>query len=85
MGKIIVFGVYISNRVKNVGEVQKILTSYGCNIKTRIGLHDVDETSCSTTGLVILEMFGEDSLINEAEEKLLAIDGCEVQRITFNK
>ena len=36
----IILGVHITDRLKNAVEVQKVFTEYGCNIKTRIGLHD---------------------------------------------
>lgn len=85
MNKIIVLGIYIKNRTKNVLEVQKNLTEYGCYIKTRLGLHEVDENSCSSNGLLILEMFGDESKINEFEEKIKAITDVAIQRMIFNK
>jgi hypothetical protein len=55
--------VKIGARAQHASEVQDILTKYGCNIKTRVGFHDTDENHCSTDGILILQLFGEDELI----------------------
>ena len=39
----VIYGVHVTNRTTQVPNVQKLLTEYGCDIKTRIGLHHVDE------------------------------------------
>ena len=39
-----ILGVHVTNRTVNSVEVQKVFSEYGCYIKTRVGLHDVDET-----------------------------------------
>ena len=43
----LIFGVHVTDRAHQVPQVQKLLTEYGCNIKTRLGLHRVDEQVCS--------------------------------------
>jgi hypothetical protein len=83
MAKRIILGVQITNRTKNVSDVQKILTEYGCNIKTRLGMHDVDANSCSPTGLLILETFGDEKIILEMESKLQGISGLIVKKMEF--
>jgi hypothetical protein len=42
----VIYGVHVTNRTIQVPNVQKLLTEYGCNIKTRIELHHVDEKMC---------------------------------------
>jgi len=54
-----IVGVYVGNRVQSAQEMQNLLTQYGCNIKTRLGLHEVNNGSCAQSGLIILEVFGE--------------------------
>ncbi len=49
--KKIILGIQVTNRLTKAPEVEKLFTQYGCNIKTRLGLHDVNETSFSPTGL----------------------------------
>ncbi|HNW31828.1 MAG TPA: hypothetical protein PL190_00030 [Caldisericia bacterium] len=83
MNKRMVFGIQVTNRAKNAGQVQKILTDYGCNIRTRIGLHEVDDKVCSPSGLILLELYGKEQDILKMEETLKAIDGVIVQKMVF--
>jgi hypothetical protein len=63
--------------------VQKIFSKYGCNIKTRLGLHEVSEDVCSPSGLVLLEMFGKEEDILRMEKDLKAVEGIRVQKMVF--
>ena len=83
MANRIILGVQVTNRLQNVSEVQKVLSEYGCNIKTRLGLHDINENYCSTTGLLLMETYGDEKSILEMETKLRAIDGLVIQKMTF--
>lgn len=82
MEKHIILGVHITDRLKKAAEVQKLLSEYGCNIKTRLGLHEV-HNACSPSGLLLLEMYGDDTICFELADKLAAIEGIEVQRMVF--
>ncbi len=79
----LIFGVHINDRVKEVPNVQKLFTEYGCHIKTRIGLHHVDENFCSPRGLILLEMVGDEARCNELAQKLAALEGVEIQKMVF--
>ena len=83
MAKRCVMGVLVTNRVQNVPELQKVLTDCGCQIKTRLGLHDTDATSCSPNGLILLELFGDDSAYAEVETRLKGVKGLQVQKMIF--
>jgi hypothetical protein len=83
MANRIILGVQVTNRLQNVTDVQKVLSEYGCNIKTRLGLHDVNENLCSTTGLLLLETNGNEQSILDLEAKLRAIHGLVIQKMTF--
>jgi len=84
MKKHIVFGVHITDRLKRVEAVQHFLSEYGCNIKTRLGLHEVSEKFCSPNGLLILEMAGDEKKCMELADKLAAVEGIEVQKMIFD-
>ncbi len=84
MDKHILICVHITNRVKEVPRVQLTYTEFGCNIKTRLGLHEVSEDYCSPAGVHVLEMTGEERLIDEMVGKLQAIEGVEVQKVVFS-
>jgi len=53
-----ILAVLISKRKNAAINVQKILTGWGCIIKTRLGIHDGVLENCSEEGLVILELVG---------------------------
>ena len=83
MAKKTVLGILINNRVENAPPVQKVLTQFGCSIKTRLGLHEVDEKQCSTIGLILLELCGAEKDSLELEKQLRAIKGLQVQKMLF--
>jgi hypothetical protein len=85
MAQRIILGVQVTNRVENVLDVQKILTEYGCNIKTRLGMHEVTESICSNVGLLILETYGNEADIANMEAKLRGIKGLVVGKMIFEK
>jgi len=80
----VVIGIHVSDRVEQASRVQEILTRHGRTIKTRIGLHDVGKDFCSPSGVILLEMFGDESVCEELRKKLAAIDGIEVQQMIFD-
>ena len=79
----IILGVHITDRLTEATEVQKVFTEHGCNIKTRIGLHDVSENVCSPSGVVLLEFFGSTEEAEAMSARLAAIDGVHVQTMVF--
>ena len=79
----IILGVHITDRIKHVKMVQELLTQYGCNIKTRLGLHEVDGNSCSPNGLLVLELVGDEGKCGELASKLNAVEGVEVKQMVF--
>ncbi len=84
MDKHIIYGVHVTNRMNKAPNVQQLFSEYGCNIKTRIGLHDVGKDFCSSSGVILLEMFGDEAVCEELRKKLAAIDGIEVQQMIFD-
>ena len=81
--KHIILGVHVTDRLRKATEVQKLLTEYGCNIKTRIGLHDVDDRSCSPSGVVLIEFFGSEDEASAMMAKLNDVEGVTVQKMVF--
>jgi hypothetical protein len=80
----IILGVHVTSRHVNAVKVQELLTEYGCNIKTRIGLHHVHEDFCSTNGLMLLHMSGDENICLELGGKLSAMPGITVQKMIFD-
>lgn len=85
MKKRIIIGVFLGKRVTTAPDIQSVLTEYGCHIKTRIGLHNVDDRSCSPSGLLLLEMYGDETKILEMEEKLKGFEGVMLQKMVFEE
>ena len=81
--KHVVLGVHITDRVKHVPTVQSVLTQFGCNIKTRLGLHHVNESYCSPNGLMLIEFVGDDSQCAAMTSQLSALEGVHVKRMVF--
>ncbi len=85
MAKRIILGAELTNRIAAASKFQETISAYGCNIKTRIGLHNVGDNYCSGGGLILLEMFGDENTINEMEQKIRNIEGVEVQKMVFQE
>lgn len=72
------------HRVETATRVQEVLTRFGCNIRVRLGLHDAGMSSCSNSGMIVLQICGEkadaDQLLAEVlkvpnvKAKLMALD-----------
>jgi len=80
----LIYGVHLDDRVKEAPDVKKVFTEFGCYIKTRIGLHHVDDNLCSPRGLILLEMFGDEQKCEEFKQRLQAMKGLEVKEMVFD-
>ncbi|MFA6028696.1 MAG: hypothetical protein WC969_02450 [Elusimicrobiota bacterium] len=85
MDKHVIFGVHVTERTRNAGRIQSVLTKHGCQIRTRLGLHDADESRCSPNGLILLEVVGKPAQVSGLEKGLKSIRGLEVKRMTFGR
>jgi hypothetical protein len=80
----IIMGFVLHQRVKSAGKVQELLTSYGCDINTRIGLHVASEDACSPNGLILLEFRdGAEQKAELFEKELKELADVDVQRMIF--
>ena len=80
----IIIGIHVQDRVQQIPDIQKLFTEFGCNIRTRLGLHEVDEKSCATAGIIILEAIGDEDSIGRLMQALNQLDGIEVQKMVFS-
>jgi len=83
MAKKIILGVQVTDRHDCAPAVQKVLTQYGCSIRTRLGLHEVSGEFCSTVGLLILDTCGPEKEIKAFEAALKEISGVTVKKMVF--
>jgi hypothetical protein len=79
-----IMAILQENRVDTAPKVQDILTEYGCNIRVRLGLHDAALGVCTNTGLILLQLCGEDKLNKELEEKLNSVPHVKVKTMSLD-
>lgn len=72
---------FLKARKGSAVKFQKILTQYGCIIKTRLGIHDGVMDKCSDTGLIILELAGEEKQKSAFVRKLITLKGVVVKKV----
>lgn len=76
-----ILGILLEKDNNIVTAVQKILTSYGCNIRTRLG---VNETFFGEpAGLIILELKGDKTQFKGLERDLKALPKVHVRSMIF--
>ncbi len=75
--------ILVDHRKETAVNVQKTLTAWGCLIKTRLGLHQGVQNDCSEHGLIICELVGEDSQIQELKRKIELIKGVSAELVTL--
>ena len=77
-----ILGVHVAQRTKHTAKVQKILSDYGCSIRTRVGLHDAGAGFCSPNGLILLEVVSKASALAAA---LAKVPGVAVKQMVFEE
>ncbi len=75
-----IMAVKIGERRKNSPDVQHVLSSFGCSIKVRLGLHEA-ESVCSDEGLLILQLTGDTDEMKKLEKALNEMDGVKAQML----
>ncbi len=76
--------VLVDTRKEEAPQVQKILTTWGCLIKTRLGIHDGVLENCSNTGLIILELVGEKEKQVQLAERLNVLPGVKAKIVDIS-
>jgi hypothetical protein len=80
-GMIEILGLLLEKKHDVILSVQKLLTSYGCYIRSRLG---VNETFFGEpAGLIILELCGDKKQRELLEKDLSALTGVHVRRMVF--
>lgn len=60
-----IIGVRLENRMECAVEFQKVITEFGCGIRTRLGLHPSDDFICLNYGIILLEVTGDAKVLKE--------------------
>ena len=76
-----ILGMLVERNQEVIRSVQKILTAYGCNIRTRLGVNEV--FFGEPAGLIILELKGDAKQRLFLERDLKALDKVHVRTMVF--
>jgi len=76
-----ILGILIERNQEVIGSVQKILTAYGCNIRTRLGVNEI--FFGESAGLIILELKGDAKQRILLEKDLKVLKQAHVRTMVF--
>ncbi|MCF7833546.1 MAG: hypothetical protein K9N05_08250 [Candidatus Marinimicrobia bacterium] len=77
--------VLVGKRKEAAVNLQKVLTAWGCLIKTRLGLHAGVMENCSEAGFLFLELYGSDEDNAELARKIAVIPGIESKLVVLEQ
>jgi hypothetical protein len=80
-GLIEILGLLVERNQEVIPAVQKILTAYGCNIRTRLGVNEV--FFGLPAGLIILELTGDQKQRDLLEKDLASLRQVHVRKMIF--
>jgi len=75
--------VSLTQRKDTAVTVQKVLSEWGCLIKTRLGIHDGVLEDCSEDGLLFLELVGAEDKKSQLNLLLANLPGVKTQLVTL--
>ncbi len=78
-----IVAVKVGHREDTATRVQSILTSFGCNIKVRLGLHDLPEGACSPMGLILLQVTAQEKELNAFLDELNGVEEVVARSLTI--
>ena len=78
----VIMGLHLTDRFHQANAVQALLTEYGSQIRTRVGLHRTEELG-TAQGVILLELVGDEARWREMGRKLRLIPGVEVEAMVF--
>jgi hypothetical protein len=79
-----VLGIKITDRIKEVGLTQEVLSRHASVITTRLGFHELTEEVCSREAYIILHLSGESSESERLISELNKIGGIELREMNFD-
>ena len=79
----IILAIHIHNRAEQALQVQKTLGESGNIIRTRLGLHELDDKVSAAAGVVLLEVVGTAAEADELVKKLRKCRGVQVKKLVF--
>lgn len=78
-----IVGLLITDRIKEAGRTQMVLTKHSRIIRSRLGFHELNENVCSRSGIILLHLTGKPQEWELLIDELKQIGGLSVQQMTF--
>ena len=78
-----IMAVLQENRVETATKVQEVLTRNGCNIRFRLGLHNAGLESCSNSGLILLQVCGAKTEVEQLQAELQQVPHVKVKLMSL--
>lgn len=79
-----VLGIKITDRIKEIGLTQEILSGHASVITTRLGFHELTDEVCSREAYIILHLRGEQSESEKLMNELKDVEGIELREMNFD-
>ena len=77
-----IIGIGIENRKETAEKVQNLLTEFGCDIKTRLGLNDYKENECTFKGLILVDIPNREQAL-KLEKRLSEVENVTIKEMEF--
>jgi hypothetical protein len=84
MDELRIIGLNITDRIKEAGRTQSVLSRYAGCIRTRLGFHELTTDICSRNGFIVLELTGRREDWDRMREELDSIGGVNIQVMSFD-
>lgn len=79
-----VLGIKITDRIKEAGLVQNVLSEHSSVISTRLGFHELNDELCSREGFMVMHLAGNIDDCGNLAAKLKGIEGLFVREMIFS-
>lgn len=79
-----ILGLLITDRIKEAGRTQVVLSKHSRIIRSRLGFHELNENVCSRSGIILLHLAGKPEEWENLMADLNEIGGLQMQQMTFD-
>ena len=80
----IIMALRLDKRVQSAVKMQEVLTTHGCAIRMRLGLHEASKDYCAEEGLILLQVCATPDEAAALESDLAAIEGIRVKTMSLD-
>jgi hypothetical protein len=80
-----IVGIKITDRIKEVGITQEVLSKHASMITTRFGFHELTTEVCSREAYIVLHLNGKEADYEHLIKDLSGIGGVEIREMDFSK